>query len=88
MNVAVHAIQVNIWKTTRLEVREPADPPFYCPETGIDKVKIVLFYLYQGRTVVYVEDGFTDSMREKKERDATLRNAGAVVLAGSGRKTG
>ncbi len=43
-----------------LNMFAPNDSPFYCPETGIGKAKIVRFYRDAGKTVAYAGDGFAD----------------------------
>lgn len=47
-----------------LEMLAPLDSPFYTPETGVDKVGIVRFYLEKAAgagTVAYMGDGVTDA---------------------------
>ncbi len=38
----------------------PADSPFFCRETGVDKAAIVRFHLARGATVAFAGDGFAD----------------------------
>jgi 2,3-diketo-5-methylthio-1-phosphopentane phosphatase len=44
-----------------LIMRMPADSPFFCPETGIDKAAVVRFHLARAKVVAYAGDGFTDA---------------------------
>lgn len=43
-----------------LLLEAPLSSPFYCAETGIDKLAIVQSYIKKGATVAYAGDGFTD----------------------------
>jgi len=38
----------------------PADSPFFCRETGVDKAAIVRFHLARGAAVAFAGDGFAD----------------------------
>lgn len=60
VNVIVHSNPGEYPEGGPLEMYEPKDSPFYCPETGIDKAGIVRHYLEEGRTVAYAGDGYTD----------------------------
>ena len=61
VNITIHANPGEYPENGPLEMYEPKDSPFYCPETGIDKAGIVRFYQRQGKTVAYAGDGYTDA---------------------------
>lgn len=61
VDLMVHANPGDYPEGGPLEMNEPKNSPFFCPETGVDKAGIVRFYLDQGRTVAYAGDGYTDA---------------------------
>ena len=61
VDIPVHSNPGEYPENGPLEMREPKESQFYCPEIGINKAEIVRFYQQQGKTVAYAGDGYADT---------------------------
>jgi Haloacid Dehalogenase superfamily, subfamily IB, phosphoserine phosphatase-like len=59
VDLEVHA-NPGCYRDGALYMEAPEDSPFFCAETGVDKLAIVRFYQERGARVAYAGDGFTD----------------------------